>query len=62
MSDEVLTDPVATVLAFAKAYSEWERGMAVSGRSFNNPQLIAEHARILAAFCTPASFIRLAPL
>ena len=52
MSDEKPDDPVATVLAFAKAYSEWERGMAESGSSFNNPELRAEHARILARFCT----------
>jgi hypothetical protein len=52
MSDEMLADPVATVLAFAKAYSDWKRGMAEFGSSFNNPQLRAEHARILATFCT----------
>ncbi|MDY3557393.1 RhsIA family immunity protein [Gemmata sp. JC717] len=52
MSNEILEDLVGTVLAFAKAYSDWERGMAESGRSFNNPQLREEHARILATFCT----------
>jgi hypothetical protein len=52
MSDEIVTGPAATVLAFAKAYSAWERDMAESGCSFNNPKLIAEHARILATFCT----------
>jgi hypothetical protein len=52
MADETLADPMTTVLAFAKAYSDWERSMAESGRSFNNPQLIAEHARILATYCT----------
>ncbi len=45
-------DPVATVLAFAAAYSAWEARMAESGRAFNNPQRIAEHALILETFCT----------
>lgn len=45
-------DPVATVLAFAAAYSAWERAMAERGSSFGNPQLRAEHANILATFCT----------
>ncbi len=48
----MLDDPVATVLAFAKAYSDWELGMATSGFRFNNPQLSADHARVLATFCT----------
>lgn len=45
-------EPVATVLAFAGAYSAWEHSMAESGTSFNSPQLRAEHARILETFCT----------
>lgn len=52
MSDETRADPAATVLAFAKAYTDWERDMATSGRSFNNSLLRAEHARVLATFCT----------
>ena len=48
----MLEDPVATVLAFAAAYSAWERNMAEHGRSFGNPQLRAEHAGILTTFCT----------
>jgi hypothetical protein len=46
------TEPVATVLAFAAAYSAWERGMAESRSSINNPMLRAEHASILETFCT----------
>jgi hypothetical protein len=45
-------DPVATVLAFAKAYSDWERGMATPPGSFNNPHRRTEHANVLASFCT----------
>jgi hypothetical protein len=48
----MLEDPVETVLAFAKAYSDWERRMAKSGSSFNNQKLRDEHARILATYCT----------
>jgi hypothetical protein len=48
----MLEDPKETVLAFAKAYSDWERRMAESGSSFNNQELRDEHARILATYCT----------
>jgi hypothetical protein len=48
----VLESPAATVLAFASEFSEWERRMAKSDDPFNDRELRAEHARILADYCT----------
>lgn len=48
----MLDTPDKTVLAFAKAYTDWERQMAQSSKPFDNQKLKDEHTRILATFCT----------
>lgn len=52
MSQPNLTDPRATVLAFAAAYTQWEIDMHAASEAFEDPDLQARHAQILTDYCT----------
>ena len=47
-----LADPTTVVLAFAAAYTQWERDMDAADDGFNDPALQARHASILLDYCT----------
>ena len=45
-------DPAAVVLAFAEAYTAWERAMAASDHPFGDRRLKREYTRVLTTYCT----------
>lgn len=47
-----LTDPEEVVIAFAAAYTQWERDMDAAADAFNDATLQRRHAAILLAYCT----------
>ena len=53
MANEQLDDPVATVIAFAKAYTQWERDMNKMPDSLNSKTMKARHAKVIKDYCTP---------
>jgi hypothetical protein len=53
MADEVsLSDPAEVVIAFAAAYTRWERDMTVAENRFHDAALQQRHAGILLSYCT----------
>lgn len=47
-----LADPTSVVLAFAAAYTQWERDMDAADDGFNDVALQSRHASILLDYCT----------